>query len=507
LRYRHLEITNSAINNAYSDIGLNFQGIAIGYGSDVDPNVLIDSCYIHDQGGLHIKVVYGDYYRVSNNFFAVCCQANNTGHKEIMKFDHLNSHIRIHNNIFKDWRGYSVTGGIILGGGDISGDMDDWDIYDNIFYWTGETLSGGNRAVDGLDSSVTNHKNIRVTNNTFYNIGQSSAANVCGGSGVWTSAGNIVKNNLWISCDGLSAVSNETGVTKSNNAFYDTPNYTSREATDVSLNADPLTNSAGYDFTVASDVIKTGADLSAYYTTDFVGNLWSTWGMGAYVYAGEPAPDVTAPTISSATIGTSGTTITIVFLESITLNNNTGFTLTMSGVGAVGLSYASSTNATTIIYNITGRTIEGPPAKETGTLDYVTVTNGIEDLSGNDLASTGESDIVVDNDSAYTPTVASYDVTPTSGEGCYISPYTLVSVSSEGTTQFTCTPISSNYQCIAWTQTGAGCGTGSGTTTFTTGTITGACAINQPCLKKSADVTIGSGCAITVGSGAAVTIY
>jgi hypothetical protein len=494
IKIRHVEFDGTGFTNGTS------AGIYAGFSSETasysDPNLLVEYCYFHHQGGLHIITVSGNYFVIRNSYFDTCCGHNSTGHKEMIKDNGGGTadYWWIHHNTFKDWRGYSVTGGIIMSEGN-----DYWYIYDNIFYWTAQTLNGGNRAIGFLSSGTKIYSNIHAYNNTFYNIGHTSAANVMDTSDGITCTTCNAKNNLWISCDGLYAVGG-TGVTDSNNAYYDTPNWTSREATDVSLVADPLTNSAAYDFTVASDVIKTGADLSAYFTTDFAGNVWSTWGQGAYMYTGAPAPDVTAPTITSATIDSTGTTLTLVFSEAVSINDSTGFTLSCNGAEGEGLAYAEN-----LVYTITGRAIEGPPSKETCTLDYATVANGIEDAAGNDLATIGDPMAVVNN-STYTPTAATYTVTPSTNDGCAISPQTAVSVYTGTTTQFTCT-AGSNHTCVAWTETGAGCGTGSGTTTFTTGTITGDCAISQSCPKTAADSLIGEGAAMKVGSGAAMKIY
>jgi len=494
IRLKHIEFAGSG--GTYKDLGI-YLSISTAVASYADPNLLIESCYFYDHGGGHLAGYGGNYIVIRNSYFTDCCQYNDPNHKEMIKENVGSDYWWIHNNVFKDWRGYSVTGGIILAGGNSH-----WYIYSNLFYYTAQTLSGGNRVIGGLDSSAENHDNVKVFNNTFYNINQTGGANVLSTFGIWTDGSNEVYNNLWVSCTGLSGVGNKTGITANHNAFYSTPNYTTRVEGDVSLDADPLTNSAGYDFTVGTDgLINSGTDLSAYdlFTTDFVGNPWSTWGMGAYVYAGEPAPDVTAPTISSATINTDGDLLTIVLSEALELNNNSGFTLTMSK-GAAGLSYFGSSGNNTLIYAITTRNID---SEETGTLDYVTVANGIEDLAGNDLASTGESDINVTNSSTYPPpTETVYTITPTFGGGCTIAPYVAFTVVSGGTAQFTCTP-DDNYQCVAWTGT---CG-GSGTTTLTTSAITADCTVIQPCLKKASDHSVGSGPAITVGSGPAISVY
>ena len=92
--------------------------------------------------------------------------------------------------------------------------------------------------------------------------------------------------------------------------------------------------------------------------------------------------DVTAPTLSSATIASSGDTISFVFDESVTFGagGNGGFAVTMSG-GAATLTYSSGDGTDTLTYSIS-RTVA---YNETGTLAYTQPGDGVEDSSGNDL--------------------------------------------------------------------------------------------------------------------------
>lgn len=96
-----------------------------------------------------------------------------------------------------------------------------------------------------------------------------------------------------------------------------------------------------------------------------------------------PPPDSgNPPTVVSAVLSANGTTFTITLSGTVTVNTSTGFALTASG-GAVSLSYASGSGSSALVYTAS-RTIY---AGETLSLAYTTVANGIEDASGNDLAS------------------------------------------------------------------------------------------------------------------------
>ena len=309
-----------------------------------------------------------------------------------------------------------------------------------------------------------------------------------------------VYNNLFYNCTNprLNHLAPYTAgqVVHDNNAFMactagsggEIPTETNGQV-DADAPSTIFTNYAGGDYTInASDqtaidhiIGKGKTDLDLIYKDDAAGNERdATPDIGAFE-AGASA-DTTPPTITSATINAAGDTLTIVFSEIVSVTTSTGFTLNMNG-GAAGLTYSSGSGTNSLVYLITGRNID---TAETGTLDYVTVANGIEDASGNDLASTGESDIAVTNNSTYTPSATTYTVTPSvSSGGCSISPTTPQAVVSGETKQFTCT-ATGNYACTAWTGT---CG-GSGTTTLTTSAITGDCTVVQPCKKRAADIVV-----------------
>ncbi len=93
------------------------------------------------------------------------------------------------------------------------------------------------------------------------------------------------------------------------------------------------------------------------------------------------ASDTTAPTLSSAVLGTDGRTLTINADESVKFGagGNTGFTITPSGTAAT-VSYSYGDYSTALVY-ITSRVIL---STETLTLSYTQPGNGVEDNAGND---------------------------------------------------------------------------------------------------------------------------
>lgn len=92
--------------------------------------------------------------------------------------------------------------------------------------------------------------------------------------------------------------------------------------------------------------------------------------------------DVTAPTLTSATIPAAGTSISLLFSEVVNIGagGNAGWAITMTG-GAATMTYASGDGTDTLVYTLSA-TIN---SAETGTVAYTQPGNGIEDDSGNDL--------------------------------------------------------------------------------------------------------------------------
>jgi hypothetical protein len=371
---------------------------------------------------------------------------------EILNGTHQN--VKIYNNTLA---AEAITSPLIPFGIAISSIVNNVDIRNNI-------LSGG------IDNGILINSNVSGTVTVDYNIFHNTANNHL----LWdTRAGG----NRYNDCTTLQAAGFGTGYCNTGD-----PKYTS--SSDWSLQS-------------SSPAIDKGVSLSAIFTTDYAGNVrGEVWDVGAYEYDAEP--DTTPPTISSATVETDGDTLTIVFDEVVTVNTSTGFTLNLSG-GAAGLTYTSGSGTNTLVYAITGRNID---TAETGTLDYATVANGIEDAAGNDLASTGETDEAVTNDSEYTPSATTYIVTIQSSGNCTVSPFTNKVIVSGETASYTCT-ASGNSGCAAWTGT---CG-GTGTTSFVSAAVTGNCTVIQGCYKISPDVAIGAGAATALGTGAVGTLY
>jgi hypothetical protein len=95
------------------------------------------------------------------------------------------------------------------------------------------------------------------------------------------------------------------------------------------------------------------------------------------------AADTTAPTLSSATIGTNGTTLTLGMSETVTRSGGV-FDVDCNTAGSnITATYSSGSGSSTLVYTL-GSTVG---SGDTCNLDYNGASNGIEDAAGNDLAS------------------------------------------------------------------------------------------------------------------------
>jgi len=295
-RFVRLELTSST---GTSEGGFHLAGLTDSSAVSLDnPNLVVEHCYIHHVGGLAAGAIFGSYQIWRHNFMEVCCQKDSSAHKEIMKWDTTNSFIRIYGNVFKDWEGFNLTGGLILGGGGIPGTMRDWQIYNNVFCLTGlpakqgsNPWGPGNRLVGGLDSSTTDHSDIHIYNNTVYGVVGTSGANILPRFGIWNGPSRVF-NNLFVNCVGLNSLAEVNNSERDYNGFYNTPNWKVRSEHDVSLASNPLPN-APHDFHLAdgSPAIGGGLNLNDFFKTDFDGNIrGSTWDIGAYTYRAYARP-------------------------------------------------------------------------------------------------------------------------------------------------------------------------------------------------------------------------
>ena len=272
-------------------------------------------------------------------------------------------------------------------------------IYNNTIY-SARPYSGYLYGILINDNKAAGNTTVTLKNNiVFLASGSAGALNVTDMDYI-----TACENNLWYNTSGEPfAVIETTEYHSDDQAGY----KTATTWDDTGLWEDPVFVSDGDDLTlqVTSPCIGAGTDIGngLLYGLDPTStwpdnvkpvdqDLYGDWEIGAYVYD----EDVTPPTFVSATINTAGTTLTIVFDEAVTFGagGNAGWTFDMDGGSGEGLTYLSGDESDSLVYTITGRTIE---YGETGTLDYTQPGNGVEDIALNDFVSIGTPEAVVNN--------------------------------------------------------------------------------------------------------------
>lgn len=121
--------------------------------------------------------------------------------------------------------------------------------------------------------------------------------------------------------------------------------------------------------------------LDASYRYDCVAA--NTWKRTAVTAWSNPTP--TAPTYSSGSINTGGTQASLVFSAAVVSGAggwDSGWSMSCSTSGSVGMTYSSGTGTTTIVYALSKTPFQG----ETCTVSYTQPGNGVETSVGTDLA-------------------------------------------------------------------------------------------------------------------------
>lgn len=159
--------------------------------------------------------------------------------------------------------------------------------------------------------------------------------------------------------------------------------------TQTGVFVDSPLSSIGYTTANTDDRIAIYADVSSLPSPGSI--LVSAASLQILRISGWSVYDGSPPTVTSATIDTNGTSLTINHNETVTFGagGNGGFAITPSG-GAASLTYSSGSGSSALVYTL-GRTIA---TNETATLAYTQPGSGVEDLSGNDLASFSGTNVV-----------------------------------------------------------------------------------------------------------------
>src|SRR5208283_2889585 len=242
----------------------------------------------------------------------------------------INGMVVHHNKFIGDWCAYNgtadvgVTAVLYLSGAISSSYSESGTlVYDNLFeddavncLMSGTTAEPPwNWAAIGIGNGY--HTGDQIYNNTFYGINVNASAeaaiavnDTAGATGI------IIKNNIMAKCDSCISYSDNTTSTKSiatitdnqfwsintNSLISDNGNTYTTCATCLSdgyftsgycANSNPefttlptagTAGSGNFNLLSNSPTIGQGANLSSLFTTDILGNSWTTWGLGAYEY-------------------------------------------------------------------------------------------------------------------------------------------------------------------------------------------------------------------------------
>lgn len=240
----------------------------------------------------------------------------------------------------------------------------------------------------------------------------------------------ILTGFVTLNYNGATFAANRTVTLKlrrTNNTAADIANSTITLTTDITTTkTETFIRAAlppvGYTTANNNDSITIFADVSA---TPSAGSLQAVaasiqrWPVNTWAVL-----DASAPTVTGAGIDSAGTTLSITNSENVVFGagGSGGFVLNASG-GNPTLSSPAIVN--NVITYTSSRTIA---TNETLTLDYTQPGNGVEDLSGNDLASfTGTNVVNNSSSTGFVPLVGTFDgsndymTTSTSGTGWFDS--------------------------------------------------------------------------------------
>jgi hypothetical protein len=279
--------------------------------------------------------------------------------------------LRIYNNYFENLANYMIYWEFFSGG-----TKQNMIVYNNVFNYSDASLTAQptQALAFGAHNSSATFANVLVANNTFR--GGQQAASIGDTNGTLASSVRVVNNIRGPAAGQLNLNGNSSAATSTNNPqMTGTGNYA-----DVNSGNFRLTASA----TAAIDqgINPSPSYLTNVFTTDADGaTRTNPWDAGAYEF-GAGGSDTVAPTLTGATIASSGTTMTRTFSEPVntSLADDGSWSMLSSVGGALSSSYASGSGSATINYNLS-RTVNSP--------EVVTNTysgTGVKDLANNSLA-------------------------------------------------------------------------------------------------------------------------
>lgn len=243
------------------------------------------------------------------------------------------------------------------------------------------TSGSGFSEIDTASADATTYSDTGLVSGTQYYY-RVRAFNGAGNSAYTTEANDTT--------DGPLAPSGLTAVTQSDTEIQLDWTDNSSDETGFKIERS-LTSGSGF-----SQIDTTAAGVVTYDDTGLTASTQYFYRVRSYIstdnsaYTSE-ANDTTdappaAPTLSSATIATNGTTWTLAFNENVNIGagGSGGFAVTMSTAGVVALTYSSGDGTTSLVY--TGDVTVNSGETASSGLDYTQPGNGIEDDVGTDLA-------------------------------------------------------------------------------------------------------------------------
>jgi hypothetical protein len=471
-------IRDTAIRSIISNTGATQYGLSKFHHNTIQTN------YSSVNGAGPDGIQSGTSTDIYNNFFSTS-GGTIVGAQHPDMIQSAGPYHRVYNNVFRN----PVDSAFDVDmSGNWGGVMHDVQIYNNVFtHDSTNTMPapGWPSGIRVYNESGTTLSNILIANNTFVDF---AGDGVSGGNCISFAVGSgqnasdvIIKNNLFYNSSRDSYYITTIYPSNASQADwgfdYNLINAGAHGYTTVSIDGSSYTQvhprtsaptfvsyahtnpSNNYALSASDTAARDqGVDLSAWFTTDFNGNTRTgTWDIGAYEYG---AADVTAPTLSTKTIASNGTTLTLGFDEAVSIGTggNGGWTISPSG-GAATLNYSSGSGTLSLIYTIS-RPVQ---YNETVTISYTQPTNGVEDTSGNDLVNLSNSSVT--NSS----TQGQGDPTPPS---CTIqSPTDPYSTSSSTVNVSGIASDNVGVSSVTWVNNRGGSGTATGTTTWSISNI------------------------------------
>lgn len=260
---------------------------APSYGS----NIVIRYCYIHDIPGDMMQIRGLRNFTLEYSKFARNWQ-DSARHGDFIENDGASGNYIFRYNFVED-----MTGTYLLGHHN-EGDMDGYEIYGNIFWWSSQFTNssfGGNGLIGSLTSGTGRILNLRVYNNTFANIFNGGSANAGVNLQVAGSGGEVF-NNIFHFPPGSSAP-----------FAYNQVSYGYNWHINAALTGSNNVNSTGNVFADLGNrslqltaPSSPGLPLSGGYARDMNGNARGSdglWDRGAVEFS--DSVDVTPPVISS----------------------------------------------------------------------------------------------------------------------------------------------------------------------------------------------------------------